>query len=163
MNGLEAAQRLLSEHPDIKVLMLTTFNADDLEEGALEAGVHGFLLKDFDPNYLISAVRRIHEGASVLSPEVTGFVLEEFRKKTNKKQISSDEETETVSSLTEREREVLERVACAETNAEIADALFIGTATVKTYISRLINKLGVRDRVGLAVWAHENGLSGSKE
>lgn len=143
MNGLDATKQLLEKHEDIKVLMLTTFSADDLVEGALEVGVHGFLLKDVDPENLIGSVRRIYEGASVLSPEVTGFVLEQFRRKTSRRNRVTSGGAEMLNSLTEREKEVLERVACAETNAEIADALFIGTATVKTYISRLINKLGL--------------------
>lgn len=163
MNGLEAAKQILKEHKDTKVLMLTTFSDDNLVEDALEVGVHGFLLKDIDPENLISSVRRIYEGASVLSPDVTNFVFEEFRRRSNWKHKPTNDEIEIVNSLTEREKQVLGRVACAETNAEIAGALFIGTATVKTYVSRLINKLGVRDRVGLAVWAHKNHLTNPEE
>lgn len=163
MNGLEAAKQILKEHKDTKVLMLTTFSDDNLVEDALEVGVHGFLLKDIDPENLISSVRRIYEGASVLSPDVTNFVFEEFRRRSNWKHKPTNDEIEIVNSLTEREKQVLGWVACAETNAEIAGALFIGTATVKTYVSRLINKLGVRDRVGLAVWAHKNQLTNPEE
>lgn len=163
MNGLEAAKQILKEHKDTKVLMLTTFSDDNLVESALEVGVHGFLLKDIDPENFISSVRRIYEGASILSPDVTNFVLEEFRRRSNWKHKPTNDEVKIVNSLTEREKEVLGRIACAETNAEIASALFIGTATVKTYVSRLINKLGVRDRVGLAVWAHKNQLTNPEE
>ena len=163
MNGLEAAKQILKEHKDTKVLMLTTFSDDNLVEDALEVGVHGFLLKDIDPENLISSVRRIYEGASVLSPDVTNFVFEEFRRRSNWKHKPTDDEIEIVNSLTEREKQVLGRVACAETNAAVAGALFIGSATVKTYVSRLINKLGVRDRVGLAVWAHKNHLTNPEE
>ncbi|MGZ7496096.1 response regulator [Corynebacterium sp. ZY180755] len=154
MDGIEAARLLLKEHEDLKVLMLTTFNSEDLVGEALETGVHGFLLKDADPEVLADAIRRIHQGASVLSPDVTQYVIDGFRLG-HMKRTRSEEETNLVSSLTAREKQVLSRVARAETNAEIAEALFIGVATVKTYVSRLITKLGVRDRVGLAVWAHK--------
>ena len=170
-NGIEAVQIASRWKIDVAVLDiqmpqmngLTTFSDDNLVEDALEVGVHGFLLKDIDPENLISSVRRIYEGASVLSPDVTNFVFEEFRRRSTWKHKPTDDEIEIVNSLTEREKQVLGRVACAETNAEIAGALFIGTATVKTYVSRLINKLGVRDRVGLAVWAHKNHLTNPEE
>ena len=111
MNGLEAAKQILKEHKDTKVLMLTTFSDDNLVEDALEVGVHGFLLKDIDPENLISSVRRIYEGASVLSPDVTNFVFEEFRRRSTWKHKPTDDEIEIVNSLTEREKQVLARVA----------------------------------------------------
>ena len=96
MNGLEAAKQILKEHKDTKVLMLTTFSDDNLVEDALEVGVHGFLLKDIDPENLISSVRRIYEGASVLSPDVTSFVFEEFRRRSTWKYKPTDDEIEIV-------------------------------------------------------------------
>ncbi|MCQ9344091.1 response regulator [Corynebacterium kozikiae] len=158
MDGLEAARRLLLEHDNIRVLMLTTFSANHLVACAIEAGVHGFLLKDVDPKELIDSVLRVYDGASILSPEVTSFVMSEFRNRSPLGSTISEEDELFIQSLTAREKDVLRRVAKAETNAEIAENLYISTATVKTYISRLINKLGVRDRVGLAVWVHETKL-----
>lgn len=158
MTGLEAAKKLLKNYEDIKILILTTFNAEEFIEGALDAGVHGFLLKDVDPGVLIDSIRRIYNGASVLSPEITHFVMQEFRSRNTKQHAVSKADKELFDSLTMREKEIIVQIAEAKTNAEIAESLSISTATVKTYISRLITKLDMRDRVGLAVWVHRNPL-----
>lgn len=155
LNGIEAAQIIRQRRETTKVLMLTTFDSEDLVRRALEIGVQGFMLKDSGPEALIDAIRRIHQGASVLSPGITEFVINVFR---DSCVAESTTTAPPVEPLTPRELEVLERVALAETNAEIAAHLHIGAATVKTYVSRLIAKLGVRDRVGLAVWAHTSGI-----
>lgn len=155
VNGIEAARTIRQRHPDVKILMLTTFNEEELVQQALEAGVQGFMLKDADPQRLIDAVRRIHGGASVLSPAVTEYVIRGFNDSFS---ASTNEYKEFEKHFTQREIDILQRVALARTNAEIADELTIGPATVKTYVSRLIAKLEARDRVGLAVWAHQSGF-----
>lgn len=158
VNGIEAARVIQHRRETTRVLMLTTFDSEDLVRQALEVGVQGFMLKDSGPEALIDAIRRIHRGASVLSPGITEFVINVFRDSC--RAASTTPMAPPVEPLTPRELEVLERVAHAETNAEIAAHLHIGPATVKTYVSRLIAKLGVRDRVGLAVWAHSSGVVG---
>lgn len=155
VNGIDAAQAIKQHRESTKILMLTTFDSEDLVRRALEVGVQGFLLKDAGPEALIDAINRIYHGASVLSPEVTEYVINVFR--VSSPQPPSPCDT-LVEALTPRELEVLKRVAQAETNAEIANYLYIGSETVKTYVSRLISKIGVRDRVGLAVWAHTSGI-----
>lgn len=161
VSGIEAAKTIKKRHDNVRVLMLTTFDTEDLVQGALEIGVQGFMLKDAGPDALIDAVRRVHDGASVLSPGVTEFVINGFRDSYQASSMTISSRDERFELLTTRELEVLERVALAETNAEIAEHLYIGAATVKTYISRLIAKLQVRDRVGLAVRAHQTGVVGN--
>lgn len=161
VNGIEAAQVMRQRKETTKVLMLTTFDSEELVRRALEIGVQGFMLKDSGPEALIDAIRRIHQGASVLSPGITEFVINVFRN--SYLAASPTSVVPPTEPLTPRELEVLKRVAHAETNAEIAAHLHIGAATVKTYVSRLIAKVGVRDRVGLAVWAHTSGNVGDFE
>lgn len=156
-DGIDAAAAIRRSHPEVRILMLTTFDDEELVARALRVGVQGFLLKDTAPDALIDAVHRVHAGASVLSPEVTGYVIDAFRRNSEHPEHSA-QPSGLLGTLTPRETDVLAGVARAETNAEIAAHLFIGEETVKTYVSRLLAKLGVRDRVGLAVRAHECGV-----
>lgn len=159
VGGLSAAAELREKLPGIHILMLTTFGEEDMVHRAMDLGVDGFLVKDCSAEELVAAVRRIHAGGSVLSPEVTGFVMAGYRSRAGALSIPGAVPPDQLESpLTPREVDVLFGVARARSNAEIAADLVVGDATVKTYISRLITKLGVRDRVGLAVWAHETGF-----
>ncbi len=151
MDGLEAA-RLLAADPEITggILMLTTFNRDDYLFEALHAGASGFLLKTASAESLIEAVQVIARGDALLSPDVTRSVIQQFARPTAAVAAPTG--------LTEREAEVLAHVARGLSNAEIASALFLGEATVKTHVSKILIKLGVRDRVQAVVYAYDNGL-----
>jgi DNA-binding NarL/FixJ family response regulator len=155
LDGLSAAAELTRSLPETAVIMLTTFSEDEYIAGALEAGVSGFLLKSGDPYELMAAVRAAHEGASYLSPKVAHRVIQ---------QVSGDRLTrrtaarERVESLTPREREVLTLLGAGLSNAEIGKRLYLVEGTVKAYVSTLLSRLGVRNRVQAAVLAHEAGL-----
>lgn len=157
MDGIAAAKQIMPL--GVRVIMLTTFNDESLVQAAIEAGVHGFLLKDADPDVLAEAVRTVHRGESVLASGVTGTVLEWVRGGVDKCNALSDHERQAVSLLTEREIEVLAHIASGATNAEIAQRLFIAPTTVKTHVSSLLAKLGARDRVALVLVAQRAGIS----
>lgn len=156
LDGISAARHILPLGP--KVIMLTTFDDDELVQAAIEAGVHGFLLKDAEPDVLAGAVRTVARGESVLSSGVTGRVLEWVRGGVDKQNALSDFERQAMSLLTGRELEVLAEIAGGATNAEIAQHLFIAETTVKTHVKSLLAKLGARDRVALVLVAQRAGL-----
>ncbi len=156
MDGLEATRRILVEKDDPapRVLILTTFDADEYVYEALRAGASGFLLKDTEPEQLISAVRVIAAGDGLLAPCVTRRLIREFATRSEVRQSRP----ERLSALTERELEILTLVAQGLSNGEIAAQLFISPATAKTHVSRVLMKLDARDRAQLVVMAYENGL-----
>ncbi|MDK8626064.1 response regulator transcription factor [Corynebacterium appendicis] len=158
LDGISAARQIMPLGP--KVIMLTTFDDDALVQEAIEAGVHGFLLKDADPDVLADAVRTVARGESVLSSGVTGRVLEWVRGGVDKQNALSDFERQAMSLLTGRELEVLAEIAGGATNAEIAQDLFIAESTVKTHVKSLLAKLGARDRVALVLVAQRAGVVG---
>ena len=158
LDGISAAQQIMPLGP--KVIMLTTFDDDALVQEAIEAGVHGFLLKDAEPEVLADAVRTVARGESVLSSGVTGRVLEWVRGGVDKRNALSDFERQAMSLLTGRELEVLAEIAGGATNAEIAQHLFIAESTVKTHVKSLLAKLGARDRVALVLVAQRAGVVG---
>jgi DNA-binding NarL/FixJ family response regulator len=134
--------------------MLTTFDVDDYVLEALRAGASGFLLKDALPDDLVDAVRVVARGDALLAPSVTRRLIERFAgRPTGRGAIDSDLDV-----LTEREREVLREVAQGRSNAEIAGVLFIAEQTVKSHVSRVLTKLGLRDRAQAVVVAYESGL-----
>lgn len=135
----------------IPVVVITTFDLDEYVFGALENGAAGFLLKDADPEHLMLAVRSAAAGDGLVSPAVTSRVIREFARRRPSSPPSAARPD-----LTLREEEVLAALAEGLSNAEIADALFVEIGTVKTHVSRIISKLGVRDRVQAAIWAHQN-------
>jgi DNA-binding NarL/FixJ family response regulator len=165
VDGLEATRRILAPadpqtdpeidpetHRPIRVVILTTFDREDYLFQALKAGASGFLLKNARPEDLIEAVRVVARGDALLSPEVTRRVIERF---------SAPEPLpppHRPSELTEREYEVLVALAKGATNAEIAEQLYVGETTVKTHVSRVLTKLGLRDRTQAVVYAYENGV-----
>ncbi|MBM6403285.1 response regulator transcription factor [Phycicoccus sp. CSK15P-2] len=155
LDGLSAAEELRRVLPETAVVMLTTFSEDEYVARALESGVSGFLLKSGDPYELMAAVRTAHEGASYLSPTVAHRVIQEVRGSRWSRQIASRERLE---ALTPRERDVLALVGAGLSNAQIGRRLHLVEGTVKAYVSSLMGRLGVSNRVQAAVLAHEAGL-----
>lgn len=166
VDGLEATRRIVAD-PAIRagVLMLTTFDREDYLFTALDAGASGFVLKSASPESLVEAVHVIARGDALLSPDVTRRVIERFGRGSGAPDddapsaaaptIPTDPRVQT---LTDRELEVLRLLAEGLANAEIAERLYLGEATVKTHVSRLLLKLGVRDRVQAVVFAYERGI-----
>jgi Response regulator containing a CheY-like receiver domain and an HTH DNA-binding domain len=151
INGIEATRRL----PRQRVLILTTFGLDEYIIDALRAGASGFMLKDAPTQELVRAVRSVAAGDAVLSPTVTRQLLDQVARRLP---AAVSRTPEALVSLTEREREVLRMLAAGLSNAEIAGALVVSDATVKTHVSNLLGKLGLRDRVQAVIYAYETGL-----
>ena len=128
---------------------------DEYVHGALKAGARGFLLKDAGPELLVQAIEAAAEGDALISPSITGRLLEAFSAGT-----AAAEPSQPIDPLTDREEEVLLTVARGRTNAEIAEELYIGLSTVKTHVASLMTKLGARNRVEIAMWAYETGRMG---
>jgi DNA-binding NarL/FixJ family response regulator len=152
LDGLEATRRILAADPAARVLILTTFDLDEYVYEALRAGASGFVLKDDPPEQLIAAVRTVAAGDALLSPGVTRRVIRQFTSRTRA------EVPKGVDELTEREREIFRLVADGLSNTEIGERLYISETTVKTHVSHLFSKLGVRDRVQAIVIAYQSGL-----
>jgi DNA-binding NarL/FixJ family response regulator len=150
--GLEATRRVV-ERGSARVLILTTFEQDDYVFEALRVGASGFLLKNAPPEELVHAVRIVASGESLLAPSVTRRLIEEFARRP-----PPPGEDRRLSELTERELDVLRLLASGLSNAEIAARLFLGEGTVKTHVSHVLAKLGLRDRVQAVVFAYESGL-----
>lgn len=156
MDGLEATERILSEGTDdTRVIILTTFDPDEYVYRALRAGASGFVLKDIPPAELVSAVRAVADGGALLAPSITRRLIGKFATQPG----GAPDAAVRLERLTDREREVLQALASGFSNQEIADALFIGAATVKTHVSSLLSKLGLRDRAQAVVFAYESGLA----
>ncbi|WP_422749370.1 response regulator [Micromonospora sp. WMMD1219] len=158
LDGLEATRRITGDTTPggPAVLILTTFDRDDYLFAALRAGASGFLLKNGTPEDLVEAVRVVARGEGLIAPALTRRVISTFaRPGAAPPDPRHDAAT---ADLTPREREVLELVASGASNAEIADALRVGEATVKTHVSRVLAKLGLRDRVQAVVFAYEHGV-----
>jgi DNA-binding NarL/FixJ family response regulator len=155
VDGISATRELLAAFPDVKVVILTTFEQDDYIFGALSAGASGFLLKRTRPEELIAAIHTIAAGDSLLSPSVTSRVIERMAR-----QPPPDASRDArLDELTPRECEVLALVARGLSNGEIAARLVIEDSTVKTHVKRILAKLGVRDRVQAVIFAYESGLT----
>ena len=154
LDGIEATRRLLAAGVPARVLVLTTFDLDEYVYEAVKAGASAFLLKDTAPADLVHAVRVVERGDALLAPVITRRLLQQFVGRPP----PGSGVPEPLRELTERELEVLELVARGRSNSEIAKKLFLSEATVKTYVTRLLSKLRVRDRVQLVVLAYETGL-----
>jgi len=179
-DGREAVQLAQREHPDVllmdvrmpvldgvsatseivaraagatpRVLVLTTFDVDESAARAIQAGASGFVLKDADPEFLLAAIRTVHAGNAVIAASATRRLLEQFA--TRERRRTPPE----LDTLTARERQIFDLAARALSNSEIAEHEYLSEATVKTHISRVLAKLGLRDRVQLVAYAYENGL-----
>ena len=156
MDGVEATRRLAG--PDVAdpmaVVVITTFDLDQYVHGALKAGARGFLLKDAGPDLLVQAIHAAASGDALIAPSVTARLLSTFAYAGGVAPAPPREP------LTEREEEVLATLARGRTNTEIADELYISLSTVKTHVASLMDKLGARNRVEIAIWAHETGRAG---
>jgi DNA-binding NarL/FixJ family response regulator len=152
LDGLEATRRILAADDSTRVLMLTTFGLDDYIYEALRAGASGFVLKDDPPEQLLSAVRTVAAGDALLSPAVTRQVIRQFTKAKRQERPAAFDQ------LTSRELEVFRLITEGLSNAEIGRRLFISSTTVKTHITRLLQKLDLRDRAQAIVLAYRTGL-----
>ena len=156
MDGLEATRQITADDSiDTKVLVLTTFDLDEYVYEAVRAGASGFLLKDSPADELLRAVRLIADGEALLAPSVTRTLIEEFARHQPAEPVVA---TAAVDSLTDREAEVWALMARGLSNHEIAEHLILGETTIKTHVSRVLMKLGVRDRVQAVVAAYESGV-----
>ncbi len=155
MNGLDATRAILAmpglAHP--RIIMLTTFDADEYVFSALQAGASGFLLKDASAEDLVAAVRIVAGGDALLSPSITSRLIADYVSRP-----APQKTTALLSPLTERELDVMKLVAAGKSNAEIAGRLFLSEQTVKTHVSRVLAKLGLRDRTQIVIAAYESGL-----
>ena len=154
LDGLEATRRIVVDpRLSSRVVMLTTFERDDYIFEALYAGASGFMLKNAPPEDLIRAVRVVAGGEALLAPSVTRRIIEERLRRPVRRRND-----EAISRLTDRELEVLKLLATGGSNAELATSLYVGEGTVKTHVSNVLSKLGLRDRVQAVVYAYESGL-----
>jgi len=154
MDGIEACGRICAGESNARVMMLTTFDLDDYVHEALRAGASGFLLKDAPPEHLIDAIRVVAAGDALLAPSITQTLIDEIARRPRRQ----PGEFPGIGELTERESDVIRLMARGLSNGEIAGELFLGEATVKTHVGRILAKLGARDRVQAVVAAYESGL-----
>ena len=160
MDGIESTRAILSaadarNGPPPKIIVLTTFDLDEAATRAIRGGASGFLLKDAEPEFLLAAIRTVHAGTAVIAASATRELFEHFDSRAGEQQHEPTE----FASLTPRERGIFVLAAKGLSNAEIAGREFLSDATVKTHISRILSKLGLRDRVQLVVYAYEHRLT----
>lgn len=154
VDGIEATRRITATDPAPSILVLTTFDLDEYVYDALRAGASGFLLKDTPPVELLHAIKVVAAGEALLSPRVTRRLIEDFARRPS----ADREPLHAPDFLTERETEVLIEIAGGLSNAEISEKLFIGEATVKTHVGRILSKLGLASRTQAVTYAYESGL-----
>ncbi|HET7128145.1 MAG TPA: response regulator transcription factor [Gaiellaceae bacterium] len=155
LDGIEATRRIAGAHPSTRVLILTTFGLDSYVYEALQAGASGFMLKDAPPEEIAAAVKVVAGGDALLAPTVTRAVVEEFARRAP---VAAPPEPPALGELTPREREVLDLLTRGCSNPEICERLVISEATAKTHVARILQKLGLRDRVQAVIYAYESGL-----
>lgn len=153
LDGILATEQVVRLSPATRVLILTTFDADDLVMAALRAGASGFLTKDARPEALVAAIRDVAAGSSVLAPQVTASVVEHVRH-------APIADLAAIAALSAREVEILDLLAAGRSNAEIGEHLHVAYDTVKTHVRAVLTKLGLRDRVHAVIFAYEHGLVG---
>ena len=154
LDGIRATRAIVAEKIPTRVLILTTYDLDEYVYDALEAGASGFLLKDAPPENLIAGIRIVAAGDALLAPSITRRLIEELTRSRGRPEAPPA----ALGTLTERELEVLMLIAAGLSNREMAERLFLGEATVKTHVGRILNKLELRDRVQAVVLAYEAGL-----
>ncbi len=156
LDGVEATRRITADAGcRARVIMLTTFDLDDYVYDALQAGASGFVLKDIQPELLVAGIRAVHAGESLLAPVITRRLIASFLDRQPLQRQGSDPRLAT---LTQRERETFDLVARGLSNTEIAETFVVSETTVKTHVSRVLTKLGVRDRIHAVIYAYEHGL-----
>jgi DNA-binding NarL/FixJ family response regulator len=153
LDGIEATRRIVRDQPAVRILILTTYGADEYVYEALRAGAAGFLLKMDSPPRLVDAVRVVAAGEALLAPEITRRLIDRYVQ-----EARTGAPSPRLADLTAREREVLGLIARGMSNLEIARELYLGEGTVKSHVVRILAKLGVRDRVQAVVFAYENGV-----
>ncbi|MDX2604452.1 response regulator transcription factor [Streptomyces caniscabiei] len=156
MDGIEATRRIVESGGRSRVLVLTTFDLDEYAYEALRAGASGFFLKDARPDELVVGIRAVAAGDSVISPGITHRLIDTYTQRSPGGRNTAQEPR--LADLTEREREVLAAVASGWTNAEIADRLHLAESTVKSHVSRILAKIGARDRVQAVIFAYDVGV-----
>ena len=152
LDGLQATRRILADDNGARILILTTFDLDEYVYEALRAGASGFVLKDDSPEQLIAAIRTVADGDALLSPTITKRVIQQFAR------MPRPAPPQELDELSEREREVFHLLARGLSNAEIGSELFISETTVKTHVTHILQKLGLRDRVQAVVLAYQAGI-----
>jgi DNA-binding NarL/FixJ family response regulator len=152
LDGIQATRQILAADPAARILILTTFDLDEYVYEALQAGASGFVLKDDPPEQLIAALRTVAAGDALLSPAVTKSVIRKFA------QLPRPERPKAVDELTARELDIFRLMADGLSNGEISKRLFIGDTTVKTHVTHILQKLGLRDRVQAVVLAYQTGI-----
>jgi DNA-binding NarL/FixJ family response regulator len=157
LDGLQATRRILAANNGARILILTTFDLDEYVYEALRAGASGFVLKDDPPEQLLAAIRTVAAGDALLSPTITKRVIKQFAR------IPRPAPPKELDDLTEREVEVFRLIARGDSNAEIGQELYISETTVKTHITHILQKLGLRDRVQAVVLAYQTGLFEANE
>ncbi|WP_425846471.1 response regulator [Agrococcus sp. TSP3-2-1] len=153
LDGISATDRIVRAQPDVRVVVLTTFDLDEAAARAIRAGASGFVLKDAEPELVLAAIRTVHAGNEVVAASATRELFKAFGRQRQSAPAAFAE-------LTERERQIFALAAKGLSNTEIARSEFVSEATVKTHVSRILGKLGLRDRVQLVVFAYEHGLTG---
>jgi len=151
-SGIDACQEITDNHPDVKVIMLTSYAEDEMLFAAIRAGASGYVLKQIGGDELINAIKTVGEGEALLDPSVTQRVFQEVRK------AAREEEASAFSELTQQEMHVLQLVSEGRTNRQIAELLFLGEGTVRNYVSSILSKLDVRNRAEAAAYAVEHNL-----
>jgi DNA-binding NarL/FixJ family response regulator len=157
-DGIEATRRIVAESPKARVIILTTYGIDEYAFSALHAGASGFLLKDVQPADLLAGIRAVASGDAVIAPSVTRSLLDTFAHRLTAPG-DDGKALDALTALTEREREVFLLIAAGLSNAEIAAKLVLSEATAKTHVSRILSKLGLRDRVQAVILAYESGIT----
>ena len=166
MNGVSATREIVSQFPEVKVVVLTTYDADDWVFDAIRAGASGYLLKDSDSDQIVAAIKGANAGEVRIDPAVAGKVLAEFNRLAQSRPalaqprpLSLPDDIMAIETLTERELVVLQEMAQGKSNREIAEALFLAEGTVKNYVSTIISKLQANDRTQAAIIALKKGLA----
>ncbi|MGV9563599.1 response regulator [Streptomyces sp. NPDC003480] len=158
MDGIEATRRIVATGDRSRVLVLTTFDLDEYVHAALRAGASGFLLKDARPEELLAGIRAVAVGDAVIAPALTRRLLHEFARLVPSRADGSAEDPR-LSSLTDREREILVAIGKGWTNGEIATRFVLSESTVKTHVGRVLSKIGARDRIQAVIFAYDHGLA----
>jgi DNA-binding NarL/FixJ family response regulator len=159
IDGIEATRRIVAEAPEVRVLLLTTFDLDEYVLEGLEAGASGFLTKDAEPVDILSAIRAVAAGDAVIAPSATRRLLSRLTARMPKPVASSSSARTSVAQLSPREYDIFLEIARGATNAEIAATLHLAESTVKSNVGRIFAKVGARDRVHAVIIAHQAGVS----
>lgn len=158
IDGIAATEQIVTRYPDCRVLVLTTFNADQYVLDCLRAGASGFLLKDTPPERLLEAIRTVHSGEAVLAPGATRLLIQQFATPPPEPPVERPPLHGVLDRLTDREREVFLLMARGRSNREIATELYLSEHTIKIHVGRVLAKLDLRDRIQAVVLAYETGL-----